>query len=157
MKRRIMTLCIIQQDNKILLAMKKRGFGKGRWNGYGGKVDPGETIEQTMLRECLEEGNIVPKDYEKFAIFDFNFPPGKEELNCLVHVFKAINFDGELQETDEMRPKWFDVESIPYDSMWSDDIIWLPLFLQGKKLKGEFYFDENDGFEKYFLREVDIL
>lgn len=30
----------------VLLGMKKRGFGAGKWNGFGGKVQPGETIEE---------------------------------------------------------------------------------------------------------------
>ena len=155
MKPRTMTLCIVHKDNKVLLDMKKRGFGEGRWNGFGGKVLPQETIEQGMLRECLEEGKFVPKDFTKFAVFNFNFPAGKQKLNCVVHVFKALDFDRQPQETEEMKPHWFAIENIPYDNMWSDDKIWLPLFLQGKKLKGEFYFNEDDELGKHYLQEVD--
>jgi 8-oxo-dGTP diphosphatase/2-hydroxy-dATP diphosphatase len=40
----MLTLMLIHQKNKILLGFKKRGFGKNKWNGFGGKVEEGETI-----------------------------------------------------------------------------------------------------------------
>ena len=49
------TLLFLLTDDQILLAMKKRGFGMGRWNGVGGKIEPGETIEEATARECREE------------------------------------------------------------------------------------------------------
>ncbi len=49
------TLLFLLKDNHILLAMKKRGFGAGRWNGVGGKIEAGETIVQAAVRECFEE------------------------------------------------------------------------------------------------------
>jgi len=39
--------------------MKKRGFGVGKWNGYGGKLDEGESIEQCAIRELEEECSII--------------------------------------------------------------------------------------------------
>jgi hypothetical protein len=38
-----LTLCMVHQDNKLLLGMKKRGFGEGRWNGFGGKLGDEKT------------------------------------------------------------------------------------------------------------------
>lgn len=49
------TLTLFMKDDKILLGEKKRGFAKGTLNGIGGKQDPGETIEQAMIRECYEK------------------------------------------------------------------------------------------------------
>lgn len=51
--KKILTLCIIHQENKVLIGMKKRGFGEGRWNGFGGKVQENETIEEAAKRELL--------------------------------------------------------------------------------------------------------
>jgi 8-oxo-dGTP pyrophosphatase MutT (NUDIX family) len=150
-----MTLLIIHQAPKILLAMKKEGFGVGRWNGFGGKVKEGETIEQTMLRELKEESGLVISDFKKKGLFKFSFP--NPDIDCEVHVFKANQFEGEPRETDEMRPQWFDENKIPYDEMWSDDRHWLPLFLAGKTLKGEFFFDENDQLIRHRLEEVENL
>ena len=55
MNKKILTLCIIHQHSKILLGMKKRGHGVGKWNGFGGKVEKGETIEEAARRETKEE------------------------------------------------------------------------------------------------------
>ncbi len=70
------TLCIPLQVNEILLGMKKRGFGVGKYNGFGGKVISGETIEETTIRELREESGLSSKveDLQKVAELDFFFP-----------------------------------------------------------------------------------
>ncbi|HAM37373.1 TPA: hypothetical protein DCP42_01480, partial [Patescibacteria group bacterium] len=62
------TLCFLIRDDEILLAMKKRGFGKDRWNGVGGKPDGEETILETAIRETQEEIEVTPNDMEVVAI-----------------------------------------------------------------------------------------
>jgi len=154
---RVMTLLIIHQSPKVLLAMKKRGFGIGRWNGFGGKVKEGETIEETMHRELMEEsGGLTVPNLEKRALFRFHFPHNPE-IDCETHVFLATEFVGEPQETEEMQPQWFDESEIPFDQMWSDDRLWLPLFLAGKKLKGNFIFDGQDKIVEHSLDEVEEI
>ena len=48
--------------NEILLGMKKRGFGTGKWNGFGGKIENGESAEQGAIRELEEESSLVVRD-----------------------------------------------------------------------------------------------
>lgn len=139
-KKKVLTLCMVVQDRMILLGMKKKGFGVGRWNGFGGKVEEGETIEQAAYRETKEEAGIQPSGMEKVGIIDFEFENDPKVLE--VHIFRVTNFTGEPTESEEMKPQWFNVNEIPYNEMWSDDIYWLPLMLQGKKFKGTFFFDK---------------
>jgi len=139
MRKRILTLCIIHKDSKILLGMKKRGFGAGFWNGFGGKVKEGESIEEAAKREIKEEIGVVPLDLKKMGILKFQFKGEPEILE--VHVFSCSNFEGEIKETEEMAPKWFKIEEIPFDQMWPDDKYWLPLLLEGKNFRGKFYFE----------------
>src|SRR3989338_11323340 len=135
------TLCVVVSDNKILLGMKKRGFGIGKYNGYGGKVKPGETVQEAALREFVEESCLQSdiKDMVKVGELDFYFPH-QESFNQTVHVYLVKSFGGTLKETDEMSHHWFDLDKIPYESMWDDDKHWLPLVLDGKKFKGYFVF-----------------
>ena len=140
--KKILTLCIIHQQAKVLLGLKKRGFGAGRWNGFGGKVESGETIEDAAKRELLEEAGIIVENLEQFGTLEFSWE-GKPEI-LEVHIFKALDFKGEPAESEEMKPQWFDVSEIPFDKMWPDDKYWFPLFLADKKFNGKFLFGEND-------------
>lgn len=137
--KKLLTLCIVHKDNKVLLGMKKRGFGEGRWNGFGGKIEEGESIEDAAVREIEEEVGIIPSNLIEMGVLDFSFENDPKILE--VHIFKVTDFNGEPVETSEMRPQWFGIENIPFKEMWSDDIYWFPLFLSGKKFKGKFLFD----------------
>lgn len=139
-----LTLSFLFKDGEILLAMKKRGFGDGKWNGYGGKVEEGETVEEASVREIEEEGNVIVKieDLESFGIIDFHFSD-KPEWNQKVHIFKALKWEGDPEETEEMKPEWFAFEDIPYDKMWAGDDIWLKRVINGEKVFGEIYFEEE--------------
>lgn len=137
--KKILTLCMVVKDNQILLGMKKRGFGVGRWNGFGGKVEEGETIEEGARRELEEEVGIRALSMQKVGILDFSFENDPKLLE--VHIFKVSDFTGEIVETEEMKPQWFSFDSIPFDQMLSDDIYWFPYLLGDKLFRGSFLFD----------------
>lgn len=137
------TLCLLKKDNKILLAMKKRGFGEGKYNGVGGKIEGGETPDEAMMRETKEEILVAPTQYEKVGIIEFDeFYKGQKE-RVMFHLYIASEWQGEPTESEEMKPEWFDIQNIPYDRMFPDDKYWLPLILEGKKIKAYFDFDEE--------------
>lgn len=150
--KKVLTLCIIHNHPQILLGMKKRGFGAGRWNGFGGKVEPGESIEDAARRELWEEAGIKAVGIEKMGQIEFEFKGDPVALE--VHIFKAGNFEGQPAESEEMKPQWFHVNDVPLDSMWPDDKYWLPLFLEGKKFKGRFVFEGQD---KIIDHKLEIL
>lgn len=136
--------------------MKKRGFGQGKWNGYGGKLQPGETLAAAMLREIQEEGGVVAAatDLVKVAVLKFFFVHDTA-WNQEVHVFILRKWNGQPTETEEMRPQWFAFDRIPYNQMWVDDKHWLPNVLAGKKIEAEFYFRTGaETLEKFDVREL---
>ncbi len=147
-----LTLCIVHNHPKVLLGMKKRGFGAGRWNGFGGKVESGETIENAAKREVWEEAGIKVADIEKVGHINFEFVGDPVILE--VNIFKVGNFSGEPVETDEMKPQWFHKDEIPFDQMWPDDQHWFPLFLAGKKFQGKFLFEGQDKILKQELKLI---
>lgn len=133
----------ISDQEEICLAMKKRGFGVGRWNGVGGKVHDQESLEDAAKRETQEEIGVQIKELEKVAELSFFFPH-RPDWDQLVHVYFCHSWSGEIMESEEMRPQWFLVSQIPFENMWSDDILWLPRLLSGKLLRASFTFGEQD-------------
>lgn len=132
------TLMFVIRDGEILLIEKLRGIGKGKVNGPGGKIDPGETPAQCVVRECQEELHITPRNPVKmgelwFAMSDM------DDIHC--HVFTSSEFDGVPTATDEAVPLWTDIKKIPWERMWEDDPQWLPHMLEGKKFLGKFVFE----------------
>jgi len=155
MRRIETTLLLLRKENQILLAMKKRGFGEGKFNGVGGKIEQNETPEEAMIRETKEEIGITPIDYIKVGTMEFiEFYKGIKE-NVIFHLYTATKWTGEPKESEEMKPQWFDIDKIPYDKMFEDDKYWLPEVLEGKKINGFFEFDENWKLLSYEIKEIE--
>lgn len=123
------TLLFVVRDHEILLIHKKRGLGAGKINGPGGKVDPGETPQAGAIREVEEELGATPLDVAKAGEVWFQVTDG---TSIRIHVFSAGGLSTEAVETDEAIPLWTALDEIPYDRMWQDDRIWLPMLLEGR-------------------------
>ena len=136
--RDVATLLFVVRDDNILLIHKKRGLGKGKINGPGGRVDPGETPRECAVREVQEELCVTPVSLRRRGLLDFQFVDGYS-LRC--HVYRADDCRGTPSETDEAVPMWVGLDDIPYQRMWADDRIWLPMLLDEKDFQGRFLFD----------------
>lgn len=153
---RPVTICFLIRENEILLAMKKRGFGVGKWNGIGGKVQGKETIKEAAVREMKEEIGVVAnlKHLESFGSIKFYFK-NKPEWDQHMHIFLVRKWDREPEESEEMKPKWYRHQEIPFKKMWIDDEYWLPKVLAGKKIEGRFYFNsDGNTFDKFEIKEI---
>lgn len=137
------TLLLIIKDKKILLAEKKRGFGMGLYNGIGGKVEKDEEIEHAMIRETQEEISVTPKNYTKKAVINFDMFLKGEPTYEIMHVYVASDYEGIVSESDEMKPRWFEFDEIPYDNMFAADKIWMKKMFDGEEFSGNVKFDEN--------------
>ena len=131
-------LCFVLQENHILLMRKKRGLGRGKINGPGGRLEPGESYYDAAVRETEEELGITPRKLREAAHLTFVFTDG---YTLEARAFVALAYEGELVETDEGEPMWFSFSEIPYDEMWADDRLWLPQVIAGGYLRGRFVFD----------------
>ena len=140
--KKILTLCILHKDGQVLFGLKKRGFGEGKWNGFGGKVDKGETIEEATIREMKEEAGITVSNLKQHGILEFRFIQEPNEV-LEVHIFGTNTYSGTPSESEEMKPQWYPIEKVPYESMWPDDTYWLPELLKGKCFRGGFMFGKD--------------
>ena len=148
------TLCFFLTADKILLAQKKQGFGAGKWNGYGGKVLSDESISAAAVREVKEESglDVDEKDLKPVAVNRF-YIDGKIKFEC--SVFVARRWTAEPQATREMiTPTWYLLSEIPFALMWPADHLWLPIILEGKKIRADIYLDkELQQVEKFSYEE----
>jgi 8-oxo-dGTP diphosphatase/2-hydroxy-dATP diphosphatase len=151
-QKRVTTLVIIHNHPRVLLGMKKRGFGAGRWNGFGGKVQPGEAIEAAARRELTEEAGIEAGELQKIGVMEFEFDHNTDWIE--VHLFKANDYHGRPKESDEMLPRWFSMDEVPFMEMWPDDRYWFPFFMRNKQFRAKFLFGEGDRIINYEINET---
>lgn len=99
-------------------------------------------LGRRLKRELLKEAGIEVAELEQMGVLEFSWDSKPEILE--VHIFKTRKFSGTPQESEEMKPQWFEIGQIPFDSMWPSDRYWMPLFLDNKKFKGRFLFGDDD-------------
>jgi len=154
------TLCFLLRSiprAEVLLGYKKTRFGAGKYAGFGGGVEAGETIEAAARRELQEEAGIAVTldQLEKVAQVTFLFP-NKPNWNQEVHVYLVQSWQGDPAESEEMRPEWFALDTLPYPAMWPDAPHWLPLVLTGQCLTARFvYAVDNATIAEFSVKLLD--
>ena len=136
-----------------MLGVKKRGFGIGKLNGFGGKLHIGESPREAMSRELLEECGLTvePASLEPRGLLLFRFPYAPH-FDHRIRVYAAGTFAGIATETEEMSPEWHPVSNLPMSRMWNDDPLWLPSVLAGHVVVGRFVFaEDNEAVARYRL------
>ena len=146
-----------QPVQKMLLGMKKVRFGRGKYNGFGGKADEGESMRAAAVRELREESGLTAReeDLEFVGRLWFYFP-AKPEWDHSGDIYFLRSWEGQPVESEEMQPAWFDAVKIPYEEMWEDDICWLPQVLAGEKIFADVIFaEDNEGMAEFRLRAAE--
>jgi len=142
------TLCYLirgSPPSELLLGLKKAGLGEGKYGGFGGKIEAGETVTMAAVRELWEETGIkvLEKDLQQMGLMTFLFP-AKPDWSQVVHAFLATKWDGDPVESREMIPAWFASADIPFQQMWQDVYHWLPRVLAGERIRARFTFQEDN-------------
>ena len=166
---KLFTLVFVLDGTRVLLGMKKRGFGVGLWNGFGGKVEPNESVRAAARRELQEESGIDvdEEDLTRRAMLRFEWRSEERDEIPLsdrvppfsVSVYTVTRFRGLPVESDEMRPQWCNLDDVPYGTMWEDDRYWLPQILESDAAAcvGLFRFASPSGGSEMLSNEIEVL
>lgn len=120
------SLCYLERDGQYLMlhrVKKENDENKDKWIGVGGKFEPGESPEDCVRREVLEETGLSLTDYRYCGIVTFVNGDWTEYM----HLFHATGFEGTIKDCDEGELAWIDKEKLMELQQWEGDKIFLKL------------------------------
>ena len=121
------SLCYLERGGQYLMlhrVKKENDENKDKWIGIGGKFEPGESPEDCVLRETLEETGLRLTKYRYCGIITFVSDRWETEY---MHLFHATGFEGQLRECDEGVLEWIDKKRLASLQQWEGDKIFLRL------------------------------
>ena len=94
---------LIWKDNKFMICQRPAHKARGLlWEFVGGKVEPEETKERALVRECKEELNVVLSVSDVFMDVIHEYP----DLTVHLTLFNATIVEGEPQKLEHNDIKW---------------------------------------------------
>lgn len=159
-RRKVFAGIQIIQNGRILLGMKRHGTGTGLWqHAFAGKVEKNETILEAAIRELQEETKleVLPQNLEKIGLFEYEFSnPSLVPFVMEVHIFRAKSWTGHPKTTSEIRPKWFNIEDIPFSEMWPDNSYWLTKSIEENiAIYGYFLYQDWESITSYHIENLE--
>jgi 8-oxo-dGTP diphosphatase len=123
---KLATLCYVRKDAQTLMmhrVKKANDMHQGKWNGLGGKLEPGETPEECAIREIYEESGLTVVNPTLKGILTFPAFDDFEDWYCFV--FLATQFQGELIDSPEGILRWIPNHELTRLNLWDGDRIFL--------------------------------
>ncbi|MBM6618851.1 NUDIX hydrolase [Bacillus suaedaesalsae] len=113
------TICFIKKNNQLLMLYRTKNPNQHKWNGVGGKIEKGEDIRLSIIRETLEETGLSIRNPIYKGIVSWNQSGG-------MHVFFATQFSGELSASVEGPLEWKEISWVKN----SNDVVSnIPIFI----------------------------
>lgn len=150
-KMKLGTLCYIKKNNKTLMMhriKKPNDMHQGKWNALGGKLHPGETPEECVIREVKEESGLDIRQPMLKGLL--TFPKFDKIDDWYVFVFTAADFTGTLIDCPEGRLEWIDDHKIQELNLWEGDHIFL------KWVEGHRFFSGKLTYQDYKLAHHEV-
>ena len=141
---KLATLCYVRHAGKTLMihrVKKENDIHEGKWNGLGGKFQPGETPEECVFREVYEESGLIIHQPELRGIL--TFPNFARDEDWYAFVFVARQFEGELIDSAEGNLKWISDADILNLNLWEGDLFFLPFLDQAGFFSGKFVYQNG--------------
>jgi 8-oxo-dGTP diphosphatase len=142
------TLCYVKRDGCTLMVhrnKKANDIHEGKWNGLGGKFEPGETPEECVIREVYEESGLNIRNPKLYGLLMF---PRFKGNDWYVFVFTANDFTGELIDSPEGKLEWISDEHVLGLNLWESDHIFMPWIQENKFFSAKFEY-EGDTMRSY--------
>lgn len=146
------TLCYIKHNDHTLMVYRNKkpnDMHAGKWNGLGGKFEPGESPEECVRREVLEESGLQIHDPKLHGLLMF---PNFKGHDWYVFVFMAREFEGGLIDSPEGRLEWIPDEKLTSLNLWESDRIFFPWLEKDEFFSAKFIYqgDKMQGYEVSF-------
>ena len=139
---KLAVLAYLKRDGMTLMLHKVRGHQQGKWNGLGGKLEPGESSEQALRREVLEESGL---SVESARLCGFiTFPDFDDVDDWYTFVYTVSEFSGELAASDEGELRWVPDGEVPSLNLWEGDRVFLPWLEQPHFFSAVFRYEQGE-------------
>lgn len=138
------TLCYVRREDKTLMVhriKKENDMHQGKWNGLGGKLEPGETPEECAIREIREESGLEVKHLVLKGLLTFPLFAKNEDWYAFVFVVDQV--EGDLIDSPEGTLEWVDNENILELNLWEGDHIFLPWLDRSGFFSAKFVYDKG--------------
>lgn len=138
------TLCYVRKNEKTLMIhriKKENDMHRGKWNGLGGKLKPGETPEECVVREVREECGLLIKNPLLKGLLTFPAFDGFDDW--YVFVFVATEFEGELTDSEEGDLQWISDSELSELNLWEGDRIFLRWLDRKEVFSAKFLYEDG--------------
>jgi 8-oxo-dGTP diphosphatase len=142
---KLATLCYVTNDDKTLMLYrnkKENDYHEGKWNGLGGKFEPGESPEECAIREIKEESGLTVKNPEMNGFITYPLFDGKDDWYVFLFTFKE--FEGELIDSPEGKLEWISNDKLTDLNLWDGDSIFLKWILEKKFFSAKFNYKDGE-------------
>jgi len=141
---KLATLCYVRRDGQTLMihrVKKANDMHQGKWNGLGGKLNPGESPEECAVREIYEESGLRVRDPQLKGFL--TFPAFAKDEDWYVFVYVVKDFEGKLIDSPEGDLRWVDDTELPSLNLWEGDPIFLPWLEKPGVFSGKFIYKDG--------------
>jgi 8-oxo-dGTP diphosphatase len=138
---KLATLAYVKHNGHTLMLHKARGYQQGKWNGLGGKFDPGESPEDCLTREVFEESGLKVEAAQLKGFITFPDFDGEDDWYAFVYV--VTGFSGEVKASPEGELHWILDSEVMNLTMWPGDSVFLPWLEQERFFSAKFYYEKG--------------